>query len=251
MVVYRGKEGIMAVDSSGITRSISFDELRYGKWAYEFSNIKFRAVYSGDKLFKVDWYGHIDEAEIRFTRANKIKNTIERMELLGNDKITLDDNGDIIVLDKGLRRVRIPDVCRRIPNRAFQYSNVADVVIGKGVYEIDDFAFNGCGNIKSIEIHSNVRRLGFGCFMGCSRLQMIILNEGLEKIGKSAFSFCGSLTYLKLPRTLKGSIDLYNIFYSLDTNITIDVPLELKNRVIYKKDRTRGNDVKYMNVEYY
>ena len=92
--------------------------------------------------------------------------------------------------------------------------------IDESVDEIEDYAFDGCGNLLTVDTHDGIRKVGkfafSGCkslrrinlksaveidgwaFCGCENLEMIEFGDRLETIGGKAFHGC-SLAYLKLP----------------------------------------------------
>ena len=135
--------------------------------------------------------------------------------------------------------------------------NLKSVYISKSVrYISDEWVFNGCSNLVSIEVDSEnecyssqdgvlynkekttliaapgkieecnvpstVKTIGKNAFSLCKNLKKVVLLDGLESIGASAFEHCTSLSEVKLPNTLK-KVDIY-AFYSANITGELDIP---------------------------
>lgn len=92
----------------------------------------------------------------------------------------------------------IPDSVLSVGNGAFAntYVNTQDETvmkqprscyIGTGITEIPNDCFFMAAQIQSVNIPSNVRRIGDGAFGNCYRIKSLTLHEGLEYIGARAF----------------------------------------------------------------
>ena len=100
--------------------------------------------------------------------------------------------------------------------------HITHALIDGSVYEIEDYAFNGCQRLVQVDTHDGIRRVGknafWGCyslrrrinlrsaveidegaFCGCGDLESVEFGDRLERIGKEAFCECYSLKHLKLP----------------------------------------------------
>ena len=93
---------------------------------------------------------------------------------------------------------RIPDSVLSVGYGAFAYtysdSQSSSVLneprscyIGTGITEIPDSCFTMAAQIQSVNIPSNVRRIGDYAFSNCYRIMSLTLHEGLEYIGVDAF----------------------------------------------------------------
>lgn len=82
------------------------------------------------------------------------------------------------------------------------------VVIPDGVAAIEDRAFEGCSNLKSLIIPDGVTAIGNEAFSGCSNLISIDIPDSVTVIGEWAFSGCSSLTSITIPdgAEFRGSI---------------------------------------------
>ena len=77
--------------------------------------------------------------------------------------------------------------------------SIRNVVIKEGVTSINNFAFLGCINLKSVSIPSSVFRIGQGAFELCTSLEAIVLPRNIQEIGSGAFCCCTSLSYAAIP----------------------------------------------------
>ena len=82
----------------------------------------------------------------------------------------------------------LPDTLEEIgPWGLAGMSKVESVVIPDSVTKLDDKAFYGCVNLKTVKLPAGLKEIPYGCFEACG-LTELSLPEGLEKIGGRAFS---------------------------------------------------------------
>lgn len=84
----------------------------------------------------------------------------------------------------------------------------ADVVIpseydGLPVTEIGASAFEGCTEIESVVLNSNLQYIHNNAFFNCASLSTINFNEHLKYIGENSFNNCVTLSEIYLPNTLQ------------------------------------------------
>ncbi|MBR4248529.1 MAG: leucine-rich repeat domain-containing protein [Verrucomicrobia bacterium] len=70
------------------------------------------------------------------------------------------------------------------------------------VTKIENSAFSGCEDLKSITIPDSVSEIGESAFEGCDSLKSIVLGKGITVIGESAFSECVSLKCIVIPESV-------------------------------------------------
>ena len=87
----------------------------------------------------------------------------------------------------------------KIPERYLQDSAIQSYVIPNGINAIDDYAFSGCENLKSVKIPGSVTYIDRAAFHGCSGLVSITIGNSVTSIGDSAFKGCSSLTGVTIP----------------------------------------------------
>ena len=138
-----------------------------------------------------------------------------------------------------IENVITQDGLLNISSKSFRgCANLKSVYISQSVrYISDEWVFNGCSNLVSIEVDSEnecyssqdgvlynkekttliaapgkieecnvpstVKTIGKNAFYLCKNLKKVILLDGLESIGARAFEHCTSLSEVKLPNTLK------------------------------------------------
>ena len=90
------------------------------------------------------------------------------------------------------------------------------------VTSIEDYAFNNCSSLTSIELPNTVTTIGSHAFFRCSGLISIEIPNSVTYIGGNAFQYCTSLTTVKLPDSLT-YLDAYA--FSDDSSLnSINIP---------------------------
>ena len=79
---------------------------------------------------------------------------------------------------------------------------LATIVIGERVREIESFAFAQCKKIKEVEIPEGITKIDSGTFSNCYNLSSVILPESLTVVGNGAFSSCIKLHTIVLPKNV-------------------------------------------------
>ena len=64
-----------------------------------------------------------------------------------------------------------------VNSTGFSGTLINNLVIPSAITSVNDFAFDGCGSITSITIHTGVTRLGYACFRGCENLTGVTDNR--------------------------------------------------------------------------
>lgn len=133
---------------------------------------------------------------------------------------------------ENLKNVSIPGTIKTIDGGAFEYSE--NIIFNKNTegtasflgnesnpllvlikadesvesFDIDEHtkiiyggAFDGCINLKSIEIPETVIELG-SSFTGCESLESVILPDNLQKINSSTFGGCINLFNVNIPKSV-------------------------------------------------
>lgn len=86
-----------------------------------------------------------------------------------------------------------------IPIGSFSdYKSLTSVVLGDGVTQIYNHAFNECNNLNSITFGENVTSIGNYAFAHCSKISEIVFQNKLTSIGNYAFTSCSSLNTVQL-----------------------------------------------------
>lgn len=85
-----------------------------------------------------------------------------------------------------------------------------DLVIPNGVTSIGEFAFNGCGDLRSVTIPDSVTSIGEYAFSYCEDLRSVTIGSGVTFIAEEAFAGCHKLVEVinnSSLNTTKGSKD--------------------------------------------
>lgn len=72
-----------------------------------------------------------------------------------------------------------------------------------GLKKIGTNAFYGCTGIKDITIPSSVNELGFGAFQNCSSLENVTIENGITSLPKQLFYNCESLKSVVIPESVE------------------------------------------------
>lgn len=112
------------------------------------------------------------------------------------DSLKNNDNGSITIT--------IPKEAEVIRKHCFRAcKDVKDVVLedhkASGLTIIDDYAFQDCSYLKSIEWPENLSEIGQNAFANCTELEASELPESLSVLWTYAFLKCNKVTFSKLP----------------------------------------------------
>lgn len=154
-------------------------------------------------------------------------------------------------------------------------------IIPESVTEIDDWAFDMCSNLSTIEIPDSLTEIGYGafcdsgiehivlpngivaipstCFAGCASLKSISIPNNVTSIEPDAFWGCSSLVSIFIPESVT-EIG-YDILSNCDSLVTIIVPstdsyayqwamengytskLQIESEIVYINSTTFPDDV--------
>lgn len=97
------------------------------------------------------------------------------------------DNADVKSVDLG-------SCVMNIGAGAFAGTEIEEIVIPDSVLVIEDGAFSGCKNLKSVVIGKGVTHIGADAFANCSALEKVDVPVSVKYIGKNAFPTGGDCT---------------------------------------------------------
>ncbi len=97
-----------------------------------------------------------------------------------------------------------------------------EIVVEEGTLGINNDAFSGCYNLKSIKLPKSVKSIGKYAFSDCYNLKSIKLPKSVKSIGECAFSGCHNLKSIKLPKRIT-SIE-YGTFALCSALERVDIP---------------------------
>lgn len=70
------------------------------------------------------------------------------------------------------------------------------------VTSIESNVFQGCANIRKIDIPGTITSIGSSAFHNCTGLESIIIPDSVTGIGSGAFAGCSNITKIKLPNSI-------------------------------------------------
>ena len=154
------------------------------------ANLNFNPDGELRKMCKQRYYVHKD---------HKLLSTIDGV-------LTSADKKKIISYPKERKtKYRIPDGVTAIGEKAFELSQVTDVVIPKSVAEIGAQAFSCCDYLENVtfEDSSALTELQYQVFGQSQALKSIKIPSSVRKIGPSAFYYCRQLEKIDFPPKLE------------------------------------------------
>ena len=88
-----------------------------------------------------------------------------------------------------LTKVNLPNGIETIGEHAFFYTELTEVTIPESVINLGDFAFQGCGQLKTITVNAKIKILPEAIFRHCYSCEKLLLPNTLEQIRTEALSF--------------------------------------------------------------
>ncbi len=142
-----------------------------------------------------------------------------------NNQLTwmLDHSGTLTITGEGnMSYAYSPE---EIPWNKYR-EDIREVVIGNGITDVGNYAFQGCSNLKAVTLPDSLVLLGnyafaectslnsaalpdrvtelqYYCFDGCTALTNVTLPENLNTLGDGAFRGCTELPSQELPKGLE------------------------------------------------
>ena len=101
-------------------------------------------------------------------------------------------------------------------------SEIATIVINKGVTSIGAYSFYKCTALTSVTIPESVTSIGAYSFYKCTALPSVTIPESITSIGSYAFSYCSELPRVTIPNSVT-TID-EGVFYGCESLTTIKIP---------------------------
>lgn len=127
-----------------------------------------------------------------------IPEEIDGYPVVGIDSYVFEDNSFLL-------RVELPDTLKHIEAKAFYHSGVKEVIFPDGMETIEAEAFGECDNLRRVYVPASVEITGYGSygpFNGCDNLKTIELEEGITHIAANLFNGCTGLDTYDIPDTV-------------------------------------------------
>jgi len=101
------------------------------------------------------------------------------------------------------RNISIPDGCTKIDDFCFDgFGNIRSVELPDTLLAIGEYAFSNCKHLRMIEFPESLRLIGEFAFSQCEKLASVKLPKGILEIADSTFAFCKSLEIVEIPDTV-------------------------------------------------
>lgn len=198
---YKPRQGMVIISKGEKRETISIIQSSL-MWAVDVNPGPLEVLVSRNDLINrtaMKITGVMDMADFVFLKE-KTRN-LKSLDISGLNMEYMPD-GAFEMFGSTLTEVILPDILKKVADRAFKESGVMSVIIPQGVEAIGEGAFNGCKTLTSVNIPPSVRSIEGGAFGGTS-LSTVIIPSGVENIGMNAFSSCDKLTLLSISSTVK------------------------------------------------
>ena len=101
------------------------------------------------------------------------------------------------------RNIAIPEGCTKIEDFCFDgFGNLRSIKLPDTLLAIGEYAFSECKHLRLIELPDSLRLIGKAAFIQCERLASISLPHGIMEIADSTFLYCKSLEIVEIPDTV-------------------------------------------------
>ena len=149
---------------------------------------------------------------------------------------------------------KIPESTETIARYAFYKNlNIINPVFNENLKVIEENAFEGCNNLRTVHLKNNVTTIKESAFKTCSVLDDVILSTSLTELNSYVFRDCGYLREIKIPGSVK-KIHPWAFFNDLRLkNVTFNEGIEellsssfsytgVKNVILPSTIRTLGSN---------
>lgn len=104
---------------------------------------------------------------------------------------------------KKITEIKLPESVTEIGEWAFcGCGNLRSVNLPDGIAEIGEKTFWGCRTLENITIPDSVKIIGNDAFLGCDTLSSLVIPEGVAKVCGTFAGYCNALETIELPRSL-------------------------------------------------
>ena len=123
----------------------------------------------------------------------------------------------------GLEEVIFPRLLRGIGEYAFAFSGVKTLDLPKALFEIHDYAFTHCLNLREIRFNEDIQLIGKSAFETCSSVEEITLPSSLKSIGSKAFQGCSKLRRLAFRGSFASLLEIAAKDFLMSSNADMEV----------------------------
>lgn len=136
--------------------------------------------------------------------VGKVAETLERVGIFPLKYTTFIPEGYFILCP--ISEYTIPKNITRICYKAFYASDIEKIVIPSNVFDINQYAFEGCDFLTTFIAEEGLEFISDAAFYACDELVDVTLPRSLSRIGHNVFNGCSKLTEVKY----NGTIDEWN-----------------------------------------
>lgn len=171
-----------------------------------------------------------------------------REKVEGNYKYTINKMGGVTIVEyhpfDKVVSVEVPHTLGGRPvtvigDGSFAYSDIKEISIPETVKIIDDFAFQQCQNLETVNLSANIKKIGRSAFRECSALKAIHFPDSLETIEAAAFKDATQLLIITGGKNLQ-SIESDSAFANTAWEAEQDFILSLCGIVFGTKSAHQG-----------
>ena len=150
------------------------------------------------------------------------------------------ENGIVVELADNVLTISgkgiLDTVVKDVINKTICVSNKYKVecVIGSGITNIEDMAFENCRGLGSVKIPDSVTWIDVGVFRNCSSLSSIEIPNSITSIGNGVFYDCSNLSNIEIPNSVTSIGN--SAFYDCSSLSNIEIPnsvTSIGNSVFY------------------
>lgn len=125
----------------------------------------------------------------------------------------------------GIKKIDLPNNITEIGTNSFMNSSISEITIPNSVTTINDYAFNSCEKLKTLNFNAENCVLGSSVFSGCDALSDVNFGLNVKKIPDGLLRRCEGVKKIEIPNTVV-EIGNYAFQYSGLTEITIPTSVE-------------------------
>lgn len=130
-----------------------------------------------------------EKAAIRYCKEYLQKNDIKTFCQVLRDHFPWNYSGHIFQF---MLENKIPlfEYLTEIPEGMFYGAEIDKITIPDNIERIGNFAFQRCGNLKTVDLGNSITAIGKGAFADCPRLTKVLLPDSLKLLGEGVFENC-------------------------------------------------------------
>ena len=88
---------------------------------------------------------------------------------------------------KNLKKIDLPETLEYMGSFCFAESGLTELAFPNALKNIPSFCCDGCGEMETISIGRQVKKIEYMAFSGCRKIRSVTLPESLSEIGSEAF----------------------------------------------------------------